>query len=144
MGNEKVTLLRTSSGESGTFGVLLVPEMAALRTIELPEKGNRRNVSCIPTGTYQVSWEYSKKFGHSYKIKNVPGRSHILFHAGNFAGNTGKGYVSHFKGCIGIGKFSGRLNGQLAIIDSKQAIEEFNERMNENDFMLRITALYRR
>lgn len=142
---ETVTLLRTSSREDGTFGVLLAPKMVALRTLELPDKGNRKNVSCIPTGIYQVSFEYSKKFDcHYYLVKNVPRRSGIFFHSGVFAGSTGKGYNSHSKGCVLLGKYSGRINGQLGLIDSKKSIEKFNERMNQNDFQLRIAALYRR
>ncbi len=139
-----ITILRTSTDDHGTFGVIWTPDGEALRTLELPHRDNKINISCIPAGEYIVEWLYSEKFGHSYKVKNVPGRSHILFHAANFAGDVEKGYNSHLKGCITLGQFSGMLGGQKAVINSKKALETFKTSLKKKDFKLIIKELYRR
>ena len=70
--------------------------LSSFFTLELPYKANVRQVSFIPLGVYVVSPFISKKFGNCLKILNVPNRSGILFHSGNFIHET--------KGCILVGK----------------------------------------
>lgn len=65
-------------------------------TIELPWRCNRRRVSCIPAGEYPTFLHHSPKFGHSLWVKNVPDRSEILIHKGNYHRDT--------LGCILPGK----------------------------------------
>lgn len=65
-------------------------------TMELPWKQNRRRVSCIPEGTYPAVLHTSPKFGPSIWVKNVPNRSEILIHKGNYHRDT--------LGCILPGK----------------------------------------
>lgn len=50
-------------------------------------------------------------------LERVPGRSHILFHAGNTAEDT--------EGCILLGRGFGRVQGKPAITQSKQAMMWF-------------------
>lgn len=52
--------------------------------LELPWKDNQRKVSCIPEGMYTVKRRVTKKFGPHYHILDVPERSGILQHPGNF------------------------------------------------------------
>lgn len=52
--------------------------------LELPWQDNQRNVSCIPEGEYIVEQRESKRFGLHYHVKDVPGRSGILQHPGNY------------------------------------------------------------
>lgn len=66
--------------------------MAAL---ELSDKDNRKNVSRIPTGVYNAFKIIHHKFGHSAILKNVPNRSEIMIHKGNFSYQT--------KGCVLLG-----------------------------------------
>ena len=61
-------------------------------TIELPWVANRRNISCIPSGIYRYEVSISPSFGKIVKLLNVPRRSHILIHVGNYQKDT--------KGCI--------------------------------------------
>lgn len=65
-------------------------------TLEPPWKDNARNVSCIPSGIYEVRLAYSAKFnGVRPLLVNVPGRSSILIHEGNTRRDT--------EGCILVG-----------------------------------------
>lgn len=95
----KATLTRLQTTDEGTFGVLTFGQQS-LRTVELPWRGNQRQVSCIPPGTYSCRRVRSPRFGQVYHVQNVPGRSAILIHSANFAGDTQKGYVTQLQGCI--------------------------------------------
>lgn len=68
-------------------------------TLELPWKNNSREISCIPTGTYDVVPRFTKKYKNHFHVLNVPKRSYVLLHHGNFPKNT--------LGCIlcGLEKF---------------------------------------
>ena len=72
-------------------------------SLELPWRDNRRNVSCIPTGTYRAIQHVSPKFGKCLWLQNVPDRSEILVHAGNF--------YTDILGCILIGSNLKDING---------------------------------
>ncbi len=114
-------LIRFTTGEQGTFGLLTDGEMA-LYVAELPWKDNQRNVSCIPVGTYKVIPHVSRRFGRCFAVLGVPNRSAILIHAGNFAGDVIKGWRTHSHGCLLPGKFYGKINGQRAVLRSKAAL----------------------
>jgi hypothetical protein len=65
-------------------------------TLEPPWQHNMRNISCIPAGEYVVKKHFSRKFGDCFHVLDVPNRSGILIHAGN--------YVQDTRGCILVGK----------------------------------------
>jgi hypothetical protein len=92
-------LQRSPSTDQGTFGVLTFGTQA-VRTLELPWRENRRQVSCIPPGTYRCSMVRSPKFGRVYHVASVPGRSAVLIHSANLAGDADKGYTTQLQGCI--------------------------------------------
>jgi hypothetical protein len=69
-------------------------------TLELAWKDNQRRKSCIPEGNYDLVNRQSSKFGKHYWVKDVPGRSAILVHVGNFPKDT--------SGCILVGDKKGR------------------------------------
>jgi hypothetical protein len=94
-----VTLKRGNSTDQGTFGKLYFSGNV-LHTVELPWRDNVLRVSCIPAGTYQCVMVNSPRFGKVYGVKNVPGRSHILIHAANLAGDVNKGWITQLNGCI--------------------------------------------
>jgi len=94
-----VTLKRGNSTDQGTFGTLYFGGNV-LHAVELPWRDNARRVSCIPAGTYQCALVNSPRFGKVYGVKNVPGRSHILIHASNLAGDVYKGWITQLHGCI--------------------------------------------
>lgn len=102
-----------------TKGVLLVmsPNFEVLfrcYTLELPWRNNERRISCIPAGTYEITHRTSQRFGHHLHLQDVPGRTFILIHQGNF--------VSQIEGCILVGERRLDINGDgLADVTSSVA-----------------------
>lgn len=84
--DNKVTLGTLESAD-GDFKVF---------TLERPWMENRPYVSCIPTGKYHAfrSW-YNAGDYEVFELADVPGRTEILFHVGNYLKNT--------EGCILVG-----------------------------------------
>jgi hypothetical protein len=93
------TLTRGASTDQGTFGVLKFGT-SVIRTVELPWRNNARQRSCIPPGVYRCSIVNSPRFGRVYGVANVPGRTHVLIHSANFAGDVDLGWTSQLHGCI--------------------------------------------
>jgi hypothetical protein len=95
-------------------------------TLELQDNGNQHNTSCIPEGVYQVEKYESEKHGHCFHIMNVPGRSDILIHIGNFASG-----VAHIdtKGCILPGMYFSDINNVeiLDVAESTRAMKNLLE-----------------
>ncbi len=135
--NPTVTITR-SYRPSETPGELFASNAGltmSCNTLELPWIQNKRNVSCIPTGTYQVKWVFKiGKFGWVYEIQNVPGRSGILFHSGNYAA----GKKVDIEGCILLGKGFSDINGDKIpdIINSRVTRDAFNGFMGKKTFTL--------
>ncbi len=88
-------------------------------SLELPWNGNIKNISCIPAGNYSITKISSPKFGkNTFAVSNVPGRSHILIHPGNF--------TSDIEGCILLGERFGNLdnNDITDVVNSKATINK--------------------
>lgn len=134
---KNVYLLRMVSSDQGTEGILAIDDFSC-KTIELPWKNNHPNISCIPTGTYDVIIRQSPHFGKIYWVRNVPNRHWVLMHPGNWAGDTSKGYKSNVEGCILLGMHSGVLANQRAVLNSRVAVKRFMRYMNYNPFKLTI------
>lgn len=133
-----VHLYRLKRSDQGTMGMLVAPEGFKCYTLELPWNNNERNVSCIPEGVYPVGIRLSPKYGQIYHVKEVPGRTFILIHSGNWAGDTRKGYKSHVNGCILLGKQRGTLQGQVAVLNSRITVKNFMAHMGLKPFRLEI------
>lgn len=104
------------------------------KVMELPNKNNARNISCIPEGRYLVTKEppipaddpfteadesggrRPRSYWH-FRIHNVPGRSGILVHRIAF--------VKDLLGCQGVGSRFADLNkdGILDIEGSRRKLE---------------------
>ncbi len=140
---EKVTLLRISQSDQGTEGVLVTSTGFACRSLELPWRDNRRNASCIPADEYEVVYDWSPHFRkYLYHVLDVPGRYGIRFHGGNVAGDVSRGYRSHSYGCILLGKYSGTLWGQRAVLLSRVTLRKFINVMGKEPFTLKIMEVY--
>jgi len=63
--------------------------------LELPWKDNQQKVSCIPLGTYSVKRRHSDRFKEHFHIQDVPNRTWILIHPGN--------YYTQIMGCVLVG-----------------------------------------
>ncbi|WFS62427.1 DUF5675 family protein [Pseudodesulfovibrio thermohalotolerans] len=115
-----VDIMRLEKGEEGTFGVLRLDGRVFCVTLEPPERGNRVGVSCIPAGAYTCNRVESPAFGRTFEVADVPGRTHILFHAGNVARDT--------RGCILLGRRFGVIGSERGVLDSRVAFGEFLDR----------------
>lgn len=134
-------LVRFPGHDQGTLGMVLAPGGFRCHSMELPDRDNVQNVSRIPAGEYLCTWHKSPKFGQCYWVRGVPGRSAILIHPGNLAGDVGKGYRTHSWGCLLLGKHRGNLNGQAAVLASRPAVRGFNEAMGQENFTLKVVEL---
>lgn len=137
-------LQRTPSTNQGTFGVLTFGTQT-VRTLELPWRDNRRQVSCIPPGSYRCSIVQSPKFGRVYHVTSVPGRSAILIHAANLAGDAAMGYTTQLQGCIAPCLKTGVMRNkagflQTAGLISRPALNQLTAWAAGNPFTLEITA----
>ena len=132
-----VNLCRMKRGDQGTRGILFADSFSC-HTIELPWRDNTRIISCIPAGEYKVKLRKSPKYGQVYHVKEVPDRSYILIHSGNFAGDKHKGFRTNVAGCILLGARQGLLFGQWAVLNSRVAVRRFMIHMELQEFTLKI------
>ncbi len=97
---------------NGTNGDFLYNSKRVCSSIELPWLDNKKQVSCIPEGRYELRKRYNPRFGHHLLVINVPNRSYILIHAANDALKEIKGCIAPVSLCSGEGKGS---NSRLAL-----------------------------
>ena len=129
---KSLVLTRTREDDYQTLGELSVydnslGEIFKCKTLELPWKDNKRRVSRIPSNHYEIVKHISPRFGKSLWIKDVPNRSEILIHRGNYHRDT--------LGCILVGeKFYDIDNdGHLDVTNSKTTMERLYKIVeNEN------------
>jgi len=114
----KFFLNRLVETEKETLGVLTIykglKKVFECKTLEKPFINNVRNISCVPTGKYELKKRWSKKHGEHLILLGVNGRSLILIHTGNFFFDT--------QGCILVGKEYKDINGdsELDVSSSRQ------------------------
>ena len=137
------TLIRQEHTDQGTLGIFTINNKSYF-SLELPDHGNKPNISCIPIGEYDVSLRYSPHFKKNlYCLQNVPNRNFILIHGANFAGDEAMGYQTHLQGCIALGYSKGKAQNkykqmQRCIFSSQPALSEFMDELDGQDFILRI------
>jgi len=127
-----LTLKRVALTLFGVFGVLLDAKGVPFAlTLERPWLNNAVGSSCIPAGEYVCKRVNSPKFGSTFEVVNVPGRTEILLHKGNLMED------SH--GCILIGEQFEPLNGQPGVLASAHGFSEFLKLTAEvNEFELSV------
>ncbi len=123
--------LKREYRDNYTKGVLSTP-FGDIHTLELKWDDNKRSKSCIPEGTYAVIksqfWGGRNKGKPAFRFKNVPNRSGILFHIGNF--------LPEIQGCILVGmKFN---NNAPSVLQSTIAFEMMWEYLPD-EFQVRIS-----
>ena len=110
--------------------------------IELPWKDNARDVSCIPAGgPYALRVRpatESRRFSYDHvAVDDVPERSDILFHGGNWGGSRADGFASELLGCIapGLAPRHRRVNGvvQPGVSSSRAALAKVVEAVAAGD-----------
>lgn len=135
---ERVQIHRYPDSTHGTLGSAYHNDERLCWSLELPGRENKPDYSRIPAGTYTCEWHKSPRFGWTYHVQAVPGRSFILIHAGNLAGDRERGLLTHTHGCILFGNRIGVLSGQLAVLESRTAVRRFSERLEKQSFILEI------
>lgn len=77
-GTVSVNLVNTGDESFNQFGY----------NIELPFLDNRRNISCVIGGIYNFQQIVRPDGSMAIEILNVPNRTHVLAHSGNFMKDT--------------------------------------------------------
>lgn len=147
---QKLKLIRLKTNDHGTFGVLVSDDGRFMCwTLELPWRNNQANISCIPTGKYEAQRKHSPRFNKPlYRLNDsqTAPRSAILIHAGNYAGDTKKGFKSDAQGCILLGGelATRNLSGlkQEMILNSQYVMENFHNHMQGEDLELTILEAF--
>jgi hypothetical protein len=136
----RLVLIRGASTDHGTPGVLLREDASLVaHSLELPWRENRRMRSCIPPGSYRARYVVTaKRPAGVYLLEGVPGRSSILIHSGNVAGDVEKGLESDVLGCILLGQTRGTRRGQRAVLLSKPAVAAFVAEMQRQPLTVEI------
>ncbi len=129
-----VEIIRLEESEHGTFGVLRIDKQVFCCTLEPPDRENEVSRSSIPAQQYTCKPVESPHHGGTFQITNVPGRSHVLFHAGNV--------VDHTAGCILLGQYFGKLKGDRAVLNSGNTFRQFLNRVGRQPFHLTIIERY--
>ena len=99
-----IVLEREGSSPWGTFGTLMLDDGWECKTVEPRWLGNAKGKSCIPPGTYKMTMRDSPvvtrtsngRFSRGWEVTNVPGRTFIMLHPGNWDRNS--------DGCILVGR----------------------------------------
>jgi len=106
----------------------------ALATLERGWNNNEVNNSCIPKGIYNISHYSSPKYPNVLEINNVPNRTNILIHNGN--------YYNHTSGCILIGLVHNDINydGLNDVVKSRDSLDKLMDIVSEEtDIKIQIT-----
>lgn len=145
---ETISLYRYASSNQGTKGIAItgLEGFESFCVIELPWRNNEPNYSCIPDGEYLCNFRVSKRFGKHYILQNVNGRTWILTHSGNLAGDTKRGWKTHSHGCLLPGMRFGKLRiddytYQDAVLSSRPTLRKLITAMNKEDFILGIVSI---
>ena len=128
-----LTLKRVNNSVQGKAGVLIENEIPLMLTLERPWINNHDSISCIPEGSYVCKRIVSPKFGDTFQVTDVEGRSEILFHKGNT--------IEDSHGCILLGSSFAQFKTGFGIANSAMAYEMFMGLMKkENSFALTIIS----
>jgi hypothetical protein len=122
----KIHLHRYRQDYNQTLGTLSViaedgSPITSMVSLERGWRHNRRGVSCVPKGEYEIVLEYSPRFRMMlWELKGVPDRSEIKIHAAN--------YWSQLNGCIGVGLKTGLINDDnyRDVLNSKLALKRLH------------------
>ncbi len=113
----KIELARDRQTRQGTTGHLFLNGIPFGVTLERPSVRFGDPHPCIPAGEYRVTLYQSPHFGRLMPLlEDVPGRSGIEIHWGNFVGD--------FEGCVGVGATRGELpDGSPTIWNSRATFD---------------------
>lgn len=130
----KIDIYRYYMDSKVTLSVLKIDGMdhKPLYVLENPWLDNKIGESCIPYGTYVCEPYTSARYPDVYRVTKVFGRSHILFHAGNYPKDT--------RGCLLLG-MGVDYNKSPMVTSSRNALNLFRKLVGPNNFILTIKEL---
>lgn len=131
-----VVILLREYKATAALGTLMTPAGQVLASIERPWLNNASNVSCIPEGQYLAKWlprSGSGRYKRVWHVQDVPGRTGILIHVGNF--------VKDSLGCILPGITHGQASGRHAVWSSGRALNKLRRELAGQDFILVVRGL---
>ena len=119
-----IKIVRDTFTPTTTLGKLYVDCKLVCETLEPPVNENRRGLDAIPAGEYPCEVSYSPSFKRdTVELLNVPNRSQILIHSGNFPRDT--------RGCIIVA--ARRTADHTIWGDSKILEKKITEKVRENE-----------
>lgn len=98
-------------------------------TLERGFLDNKKNVSCVPAGIYNLKLEYSPKFETNlWELYGVPNRSECKFHVAN--------YWHQLNGCIALGDKHLDIDndGVLDVTNSRLTLDKFHKALQKQEF----------
>ena len=124
-----ITFLRDKIGRKQCPGICIVQDATGkiLFTSQSLERGwlnNKKNISCVPSGTYKIKLEYSPKFNTElWELYGVPNRGECKIHIASF--------WYDLNGCISLGVSQKDINndGLVDNYKSKIAMDQFHKVM---------------
>ena len=123
----EIVLQRWAYHPDATLGLIKFSDLE-FWSVERPWLDNKPNISCIPLGDYKLKWRESPKFGPTWQLEDVPGRTHILIHSANFA--------YQLQGCIALG--TDLMGDTIAVANSRKAVNLFEEVTEGGEWTLRL------
>lgn len=132
----EATLDRFEDDGKQTLGVLTIGTgnqvLYMCKTLELPWRDNANSISCVPAGTYKVKKYSSETYPGVYELQDVPGRSKILIHWGNYNRNT--------QGCILVGSEHKDIDGDglRDVRHSRKTLRQLKNKIDYKEFELTI------
>lgn len=130
----KAYLHRLEEDDKQTLGAMSVycgtDLIFQCKTLELPWVNNEPFVSRIPSGLYEVHKRESDTYGSHWHIRDVPDRTFILIHHGNFHRDT--------EGCVCVGRdyYDIDNDGYRDVTSSKATMQALNNALTVNKFKL--------
>jgi len=115
---EKLIIKRIHYRDDCTLSCVIYGDFIC-KMLELPNKGNQKNISCIPEGVYQAKKRISPSKGYQViEYINVPNRTYIQIHKGN--------YTRELLGCqlTGVDFVDMDYDGVPDITNTKDTLEE--------------------
>jgi hypothetical protein len=114
----KLEIFRMEQPAFHTIGAMRLDGKFFCATLEPPWRDNKPFLSCIPCGCYKAVRVHSPRFGVTWEITDVEGRSLILFHPGNWTEDTA--------GCVLLGQYPNKLKShRRAVLNSGATFQRF-------------------
>ena len=122
-----IRIRRIYGDDEVTLGMLSFKTFSCF-TVENPWLENVPYVSCIPPGRYLLKLGRYNAGGYdAYEVQEVQGRTLIKMHIANLP--------TEVDGCMGVGDSITRLNGELAVSNSRDTFDRLMEMLDRAKYV---------